>query len=175
MNKITWLLAAFFWAASTGFAGQTAAVDTAVITPNETANTLNFLIERAVESEKGYEEAAARVRYAGLKVRLLSASIQREHFAKQLQDIVVGLEQTSVSEEIFTNRPYSPWFGSGDIRIREDRDVLVLIKPREEKMLSAYQNALNQKLPPDIREVVQKQADQVESLYKWLEKNAAGK
>jgi len=172
MNKIPWMLAAMVWIMTANAAAQTVAFDTAVMKPNDTANTLNFLIEKAVESGKGYEEAADRVTYAGLKVRFLITSIQREKFAKELQKIVKHLK---ASEEIFTNVPYSPWFGGGDVRTHDDKDVLKALKPREENILAAYQEALDKNLPQDIREVVQKQAKKVESLYKWIAKNTPGK
>ncbi len=54
----------------------------------------------------------------------------------------------------------------------DDRAVLAAVKTGESKALEDYRDALKKDLPQDIRKVVQKQSEKIESSYEWASKKA---
>ena len=57
----------------------------------------------------------------------------------------------------------------------DDKAVLEVVKTGEGKTLEDYRNALQKELPEDVRKIVEKQTEKIESSYDWTLKRITEK
>lgn len=173
MKKII-IFSAFVLIGAAAFSRQAlAAAYEAIANPKEVASTLNHLVERAIDGQKGFEEAAQHASSADLKARFLAKSAERAKFAGELQTKVQELGREAENEGTVAGAAHRAWIDMKTaVTKNDDKTVLEAVKMEENKALEDYRDALKKDLPSNIRKVIQKQSEKIESSYEWAAKKA---
>jgi len=129
-------------------------------------STLNNLIETCKDGEDGFRTAADGVKKSDLRTLFLTYSQQRAQFAAELQNEVRGLggdpeERGSVAASL-----HRGWINIKSTVTGEDEGAVISECERgEDSAVRNYQSALNEDLPANIRETVERQYAQVKEAH----------
>ena len=129
-------------------------------------STLNNLIETCKDGEDGFRAAADGVKKSDLRTLFLTYSQQRAQFAAELQNEVRLLggdpeERGSVAASL-----HRGWINIKSAVTGEDEGAVISECERgEDSAVRNYQSALNEDLPANIREIVERQFTQVKEAH----------
>ena len=129
-------------------------------------STLNNLIETCKDGEDGFRTAADGVKKSDLRTLFLTYSQQRAQFAAELQNEVRGLggdpeERGSVAASL-----HRGWINIKSTVTGEDEGAVISECERgEDSAVRNYQSALNEDLPANIRDIVERQFTQVKEAH----------
>ena len=129
-------------------------------------STLNNLIETCKDGEQGFRSAADGVKRSDLRTLFLTYSQQRAQFAAELQNEVRHLggdpeERGSVAASL-----HRGWINIKSAVTGEDEGAVISECERgEDSAVRNYQSALNEDLPANIREIVERQYTQVKEAH----------
>lgn len=138
------------------------------LAPKESADILNGLIQRVIDGEKGYKDAAEQVDSKSLANQLLIKSKDRRSFVSQLQSEVRELgfepEQNGTVEGAATRI----WmdFKTGASK-NDNKAVLEAVKSAESSTLEDYRNAIHKKLPQELEDILKNQMEKIQDSYNW--------
>ena len=144
-----------------------------MMTNQEAQKELNRLYAMVEAGEKGFATAAANVHNRGAKIMLKSFAQQRATFKNQ---ILAELQRLGQS-----NKPGSSILGMihrGRVAIYaamtiqvEDREMMVFKEAMvgERVALRTYERALEKDLPPEIRQLVQQQYDEIKKVSEQVQ------
>jgi uncharacterized protein (TIGR02284 family) len=135
-------------------------VDTRDLSSDEIASKLNDLIQICKDGEEGFRTAAEGVDSPELKSFFNECSQQRAQFASELVSSLGGDPESSGS---FSGAVHRGWMDlKAAIEGNDPKGVLNECERGEDYAKKAYREALeNDRLPANIREVVQRQCDAV--------------
>jgi uncharacterized protein (TIGR02284 family) len=142
---------------------------------------LKKLYRIAEAGEKGYATAAVNMPYSGLKVLLKSFAQQRANFKEEILAVLRrygGESQPGTSIPGIIHRGRVAIFAG--MSIERDRQVRVILKEAlvgERVALREYEKALREDLPGEVREMVQRQLDEMKQVVDQVEmlRGRAGK
>ena len=129
-------------------------------------STLNNLIETCKDGEQGFRAAADGVQRSDLRTLFLTYSQQRAQFAAELQNEVRHLggdpeERGSVAASL-----HRGWINIKSAVTGEDEGAVISECERgEDSAIRNYRDALNEDLPANIRETVERQYAQVKEAH----------
>lgn len=129
-------------------------------------STLNNLIETCKDGEDGFRTAADGVKNSEFKTLFLTYSQQRAQFAAELQNEVRRLggdpeERGSVAASL-----HRGWINIKSTVTGEDEGAVISECERgEDSAVRNYQAALNEDLPANLREIVERQYAQVKEAH----------
>ncbi len=173
MKKIM-MFSVLLLAGTAGVASYPVLADyTVAVSLEDAAKTLNHLVERAIDGQKGFEEAAEHVAPGQLKDEFISKSSQRAKFAAELKNKVREMGREAEDEGTVAGIAHRAWI---DVKTAvtpnesDNKAVLEAVRAGEEKALADYRDALKKELPKDVYSLVQKQREEIESSYQWADK-----
>lgn len=129
-------------------------------------STLNNLIETCKDGEEGFRSAADGVKNSNLSTLFLTYSQQRAQFAAELQGEVRHLggdpeERGSVAASL-----HRGWINIKSAVTGEDEGAVISECERgEDSAVRNYQSALNEDLPANIRDIIERQYTQVKEAH----------
>ena len=131
--------------------------DTAEINA-EISKTLNHLTEICIDGEKGFQEAGEGLMDVELAATCLQYSTQRRQFARELQDEVRQLGGEPVYSGTLAGALHRGWLNIKNAVLSKDDEAIIAECERgEDAAKEAYEEALNDYLPPAITGVIQRQ------------------
>ena len=121
-------------------------------------STLNHLIETCRDAERGLRVAADQVKSDELKRLFLGLAEQRHAFANDLLPHAQRLGGASVSDGTAAAAIHRAWI-QVKARLASDPDQAVLEEAArgERYALHAYDDAMTEMIPPDVRDLVEGQ------------------
>lgn len=146
----------------------------------QTASTLNQLIKICKDGESGFLAAAGAVEDFNLRRLFESYSQQRAEFAAELQLEVHRLAEDPVDSGHVTAALHRTWIDiKGGITGRDEGAIISECERGEDTAVRDYQEALDAKLPADLRVIVERQFllikeahDQIRSLERAHSRHA---
>ena len=121
-------------------------------------STLNHLIETCRDAERGFQVAADQVQSHELKRLFLSLAEQRHAFANDLLPHAQRLGGASVSDGTAAAAIHRAWI-QVKARLASDPEQAVLEEAArgERYAAHAYDDAMTEMIPPDVRDLVEGQ------------------
>lgn len=117
--------------------------------------TLNELIETSKDGEEGFRTAADNVENVVLQTFFVEKAERCREGAEQLQDIVRAMGDTPARSGSMAGAVHRLWVNiRGTFSGMDDAAILAECERGEEAAAHAYEEALNQPLPDDVRRVV---------------------
>lgn len=130
----------------------------------DTISTLNDLIETCKDGQEGFRLASEAVTNdEDLKAFLFSCSLQRSKFAGELQTELKTLGESDPAERSTVGAAlHRGWINlKSVITTRDDHAILAECERGEDVAVAAYRKAVNSGLSDPLREVVQRQFQEV--------------
>jgi uncharacterized protein (TIGR02284 family) len=119
---------------------------------------LNHLIEVCHDAERGFAIAARMVRTPALKRLFYTLAEQRREFAQELLPHAESLEGAAVAKGSSLAMLHRAWIRvKGRLAGAPDRAVLEEVWRGERAAVAAYDDAVNDRLPPDTRDLIEAQ------------------
>ena len=143
-------------------------------------SVLEELIQTCKDGQKGYQEAASKVKRSDLKAFFNEQSLERSRFAGELEEelIRLGKPDKKVSGSVVGSL-HRAWVDTKVGLGGGDKTVLDWLEHGEDRAKDAYQKAVTGDLPENIAQIVRRQAasvlaahDKVKSLRDTAEKAA---
>lgn len=136
------------------------------MTNEETISTLNNLIETCKDGQNGFKEAAEAVEKSDLKSFLYDCSQQRSEFAGKLQNLVREMGGDPEKEGSVIASLHRGWINlKSAIAGNDEQAVLNECERGEDSAVKNYNEALNQDLPQNVRDVVHEQFTTVKATH----------
>jgi len=133
---------------------------------DQTASTLNELVQTAIDGENGFRAAAESVEDSNLRHLFESYAQQRAEFAAELQLEVRRLAQDPVDTGHAAAALHRSWMDiKAGLTGRDEASVIAECERGEDAAISSYQKALDSELPDDLRMIVQRQFVEVQEAH----------
>ena len=119
---------------------------------------VNDLVEICKDAEKGFHDAATDVRDASLRELFLSQSRQMGQFGKTLQEQVTKMGGTPHTGGTVAGTLHRTWMDlRAALNLHNAKLVIQECERGEAAILNHYDHALKSTLPPEVKEIVEKQ------------------
>ncbi len=136
------------------------------MTNDKYISTLNNLIATNKDGQNGFKEAAEGVERSDLKSLFYDNSQQRSQFAGELQTLVRELGGDPEDSGSITGTIHQGWINlKSALTGNDEKAVLNECERGEDSAVKAYQTALEEELPANVRGVVQKQSQAVNAAH----------
>ncbi len=143
-----------------------ATFDSTTASNSDVISTLNGLIETCKDGQNGFKEAAEGVERSDLKSLFYEFSQQRSQFAGELQSLVQGLGGDPENSGSMTAAIHRGWINIKSAVTGQDEGAILSECERgEDSAKSAYKDAVEEALPANIAETVQKQYTAVQAAH----------
>ncbi|GAB2536419.1 ferritin-like domain-containing protein [Rufibacter soli] len=134
-------------------------------------DTINDLVETARDGQKGYETAAGAVTDMRVKSELERLAQQRAVFASELeskaQQLGGSTSSTTTIEGVAMEAAgavHRGWINlKAAVGANDSKAILGECETGDEAALKAYNSALNEPLPLDVKNIVQKQQMEIQA------------
>ena len=137
----------------------TAPTDTTPITNSDVVDVLNDLIENSRDGEYGFRTCAEEVETSRLKQLFSDRAAQCRAAADQLIPYVSRYGGTPADGGTASGAMHRGWVHvKGAVGANSETSMLEECERGEDAAVARYRKALKQNLPPDVREVVERQA-----------------
>lgn len=120
-------------------------------------SVLNHLIETCTDAARGFRSAADHVKDPGLKAAFVAIAAQRERFAADLLPHAQRLGGPAPADGTTAAAVHRGWI---DLvaKLRHDDGAIVAEAERGDGVtLSLFRDAVDGMLPPDVRELIERQ------------------
>lgn len=125
---------------------------------SEVIETLNDLAEISRDGEKGFLAAAEDVQDPKLKAIFRSAAARCAEGARELESKIVSLGGETSESGSVTGAVHRAWTNlKATLTDRTERAVLEEVERGEDAAKEAYEHAIAQPVPPEIRTIIQRQ------------------
>jgi uncharacterized protein (TIGR02284 family) len=133
----------------------------------EVISTINGLIETLKDGEKGFKEAADAVRDPQLKNLFREYSQQRHRFATELQTKAQSLgEFNPQKSSSTTGAMHRAWINlKSAVTSGDDKAILSECERGEDSAVHEYQEAMQDGLSGQLRELVSRQFTEIKSAH----------
>jgi len=133
---------------------------------NNPISVVEHLIERCRDGQKGFQEAADKVKAGDLKAFFNEVSAERAAFAQELQSelAILGKPEAKVSGSV-EGTLHRAWVDTKVALGGDDHTVLDWLEHGEDVAKDAYRKALGGNLPPSLMEIVRRQATSVQRVH----------
>jgi uncharacterized protein (TIGR02284 family) len=128
-------------------------------------DVMNHLIETCRDAEQGLRLAAERVTDPSLKRLFNEMSAQRAAFANELLPHAQRLGGNAAGDGTATGAIHRRWIDLKSTVLHNDHAVVAEVQRGESVALQAYFEAVNGMLPPDARDLVQHQCDELSDAH----------
>lgn len=129
-------------------------------------SVLNNLIETCKDGENGFRQAAEAVKNMKLRSLFEEYSQERLKFAHELQADVSKLGRTPEKSGSVSAAAHRGWMNIKSVVTgADDHAILAECERGEDSAKEAYQNALKEMLPTDIKSVVERQYERVKKAH----------
>lgn len=129
-------------------------------------STLNNLIETCKDGQNGFQTASADVKNTELKTLFSQYSQERSKFAGELQQEVRTLGGDPENMGSVAATLHRGWINiKSTVTGSDDTAVLNECERGEDSAVSNYKDALGETLPANVREVVERQYQQVQQAH----------
>jgi len=119
---------------------------------------LNDLIEASRDGQSGFREAADYAESPDLKMFFRQQSLERAQFVGDLQQQVQALGGDPEKSGSTTGAVHRAWMTiKGTLTGKDDKSILNEVERGEDSAVEAYENALRQMLPANLKTIVEKQ------------------
>jgi uncharacterized protein (TIGR02284 family) len=141
-------------------------IQEAIMDKNDAISVLEELIQTCKDGQKGYQEAASKVKRSDLKTFLNEQSLERARFAGELEAelIRLGKPDKKVSGSVVGSL-HRAWIDTKVGLGGGDKTVLDWLENGEDHAKDAYQKAVTGDLPEDIAQIVRRQAASVQAAH----------
>ena len=131
---------------------------------DDLVDTLNKLVETCKDGEYGFRLGSEHLRDAGMRQAFAHRASECGLAAVELQSIVLRFGGTPEDSGTVDGALHRGWVAvKGSLTGYTDVAILEETERGEDEALAAYREALAQPLPPDVREVVERQFEGVKT------------
>ena len=133
---------------------------------NDAISVLENLIETCKDGQKGYQEAASKVKRSDLKAFFNEQSLERSRFAGELEAelIRLGKPDKKVSGSV-AGSLHRAWIDTKVGLGGGDKTILEWLERGEDSAKDAYQKAVTGDLPENVAQIVRRQAAKVQAAH----------
>ena len=131
----------------------------------QTIATLNNLIETLKDGKDGFEAAAADVKDLTVRAVFQEFSTQRSRFAGELQGEVRRLGGDPEKTGSTVASLHRGWISLKSALGGGEKSILAEAERGEDAAVKSFENALKEKLPPDVASVVRRQYGEVKTAH----------
>jgi uncharacterized protein (TIGR02284 family) len=137
-----------------------------IMNENNAVSVLENLIETCKDGQKGYQEAASKVKRSDLKAFFNEQSLERSRFAGELEAelIRLGKPDKKVSGSV-AGSLHRAWIDTKVGLGGGDKTILEWLEHGEDTAKDAYQKAVTGDLPENIAQIVRRQAARVQAAH----------
>ena len=129
-------------------------------------NVLEKLIETCRDGQEGYRDAAEHVKSAELRNFFNQQTTTRAEFAGELENEVIRLGRHDPDRKATTSGAlHRRWIDLKALMGGGDHSVLSSIESGEDSAKRAFEEALDDKLPRDIKDILRRQLEEVISAH----------
>jgi uncharacterized protein (TIGR02284 family) len=138
---------------------------------HDAIDTLNTLIEVNQDANAGYMRASEGIPSAAFTQGLQRFAHQHEKYISELTNLVIGFSGEPASERPATGEMHHAWMNI-DAAVGEGGHdgILTECERGETTAMLTYENALEQGLPDNAREIVVRQYDEISQVRGELQK-----
>ncbi len=133
-----------------------------------TLDVLHELIEVCKDGETGYAHAAGIVADSKLKSYFQEQSLERARFVKDLKQAAEDLGDKPDTSGSVAATLHRLWFETKADLGLGDQSVLNSVEQGEDRAKHAYEKALKELLPVDVRGMLQQQAQSVFAAHDYV-------
>ena len=127
---------------------------------------LNDLIETCRDGQAGFREAADYSESPDLKTFFRQESLERAQFVGDLQQHVQSLGGDPDNSGSTAGAVHRAWMTiKGTIKGKDDKSILNEVERGEDSAVEAYQDALKEGLPANLRMVIEKQYLEIQGVH----------
>ncbi len=124
----------------------------------EVTSILNSLIETAKDGENGFRNAAEKAKESSLKALFTKYAGQRAQYSQELQAAVAQQGGSPATSGHALASLHRGWMGLKEALAKdEDKALIDEAESGEDAAMKAYKTALDQTLPLDVQNLVQRQ------------------
>jgi uncharacterized protein (TIGR02284 family) len=125
---------------------------------NSVTETLNDLIENCKDGEYGFQTCAEHAKSADLKQFFVRRARECASAAQELQSLVARFGGSPDTGGSATGAMHRGWVAvRGTLALNDDKAMLSECERGEDAALARYREALEEKLPPEVEQVVRRQ------------------
>ena len=136
------------------------------MTNDKVISTLNNLIETCKDGQEGFKQSAEGVNRSDLKTVFYELSQQRSQFAGELQSLVQELGGDPENSGSVSGTLHRGWINIKSVVTgKDDGAILNEAERGEDVAKNAYKTALEENLPANVSEVVQRQSTAVKAAH----------
>jgi uncharacterized protein (TIGR02284 family) len=129
---------------------------------DDAISTLEQLIETCRDGQNGYRDAAEHIKAPNIRTWLNQQSLERAQFAAELEQHVQRLGKHDPDRKgSVSGALHRKWFELKEKISGGDDSVLSEVERGEDTAKHNYEEALKKKLPADVREIVERQAQSI--------------
>jgi uncharacterized protein (TIGR02284 family) len=140
--------------------------DTGLSVNHKVIATLNSLIETCKNGEEGFRTAAEAMSDQSVKTAFAKFARDRWQMARDLQDEVQGLGGKPETGGSLGGAVHRGWMNIKSVVTgNDDQKIIAEAERGEDVAKAAYQSALEQELPAQVRALVERQAVQVRAIH----------
>ena len=133
---------------------------------HRSAQVLSNLITTCVDGEEGFQTAAGGVKDPQIRSLFREYSRQRRRFRLELERAMRRLGRSPDTSGSMAGALQHAWMEIKSVVTRGDEGAIVAEAERgEDTAVRAYQDALNAGLPPELREIVERQFIDIEAAH----------
>jgi uncharacterized protein (TIGR02284 family) len=127
---------------------------------------LNNLIESCRDGQAGFKEAAEYAESPELKTFFRQESLERAQFVGDLQQQVQALGGDPDNSGSTAGAVHRAWMSiKGTLTGKDDKSILNEVERGEDSAVEAFEDALRQGLPANLRLIVEKQYLQIKGVH----------
>ncbi len=134
---------------------------------------LNHLIETCRDGERGFTAAATYVQNVSLKMMFTELAAQRATFAAQLLPHSQRLGGDPPADGTRVASLHRGWMAIEEMLRHDDRLILDEVERGDRATLRVYEDAVSGMLPPETRDLVQRQLDELAETHARIPLRAA--
>lgn len=136
------------------------------VSTKDCISTLNHLIETCKDAEEGFRNAAENVKDSKLQSFFNECARERGQMAADLQIEVTRLGGSPEKTGSVTGAVHRGWMSiKASFTGKDDHSILEEAERGEDSAVNAYQDALGEELPSDLRAIVQQQYHKVQQAH----------
>lgn len=132
---------------------------------SETVSTLNELIETLKDGQNGFHTAADNIKDVGVRSTFEKLAQERASLATELQSEVRKLGGDPEKSGSAAASMHRGWINIKSALGGGEKSILAEAERGEDVAVKSYEKALNEKLPPDVADVVNRQYMQVKRAH----------
>jgi uncharacterized protein (TIGR02284 family) len=137
-----------------------------LMTHNAAISTLNNLIETVKDGEQGFRTAAEGLKDPQVRALFQQFSRQRTEMARELQDAVRKLGGTPETSTSMSGSLHRGWMNiKSAVTGADERMIIAEAERGEDVAKAAFDAALQEPLPADVKIIVQRHAAQVREVH----------